>query len=91
MGQEVHGNYIKGFSKKNCPLSHLDHFKPLNNTSFGSVLMIFLKILHNGRGQEVGQKYVYGLFAKKCFRANAPFWVQKMKSYHNSGSTLRIF
>lgn len=68
MGQEVHGNYIKGFSKKNCPLSHLDHFKPLNNTSFGSVLMIFLKILHNGRGQEVGQKYVYGLFAKKMLQ-----------------------
>ena len=58
-GQEVHQNYINGFSKKKKSHSgQLSHFRPKNDAPS--------KILDNERSQELHENYING-FSENIF------------------------
>lgn len=58
----------------------------------GCALMIFLKVLHSERCQEVQQNYVSAISEKVLLGAIGPFWTQNSIRYpHNSRFSPRVF
>ena len=59
--------------KKNSQLGHFcPTISPYHNS--GSTSRVFLKILHNKRGEKVHENYINGFSKKKSFGGNGLFW-----------------
>ena len=83
------------FSKKKFCLGQMDHFGPKkwmahpHNSRYLS--KIFLKILHNKKGQQVDESNNNGLYQKSFVQDKWAILGPKMAHLHNSGSIIRIF
>ena len=59
----------------------------MDHQKSGCTLSFFKKLLHNERGQEVGQNHITSFFQKSLFHGK---WAILSHMCHNSGSALKI-